>query len=81
MHWSVLHRPKSMRKYLLDGKYLLGTVLKMDEFKKSPCGQISPCPGQTLRSNDIRMSFGLLIDLARSHLFRVKVMGFSGVRK
>ena len=57
------------------------TVPKMDEFKKSPCGQISPCPGQTLRSNDIRMSFGLIIDLARSHLFRVKVMGFPGVRK
>ena len=32
----------------------------MDEFKKSPCGHISLCPCQTLRSNDIRMSFGLI---------------------
>ena len=57
------------------------TVEKKAGFNFFPCGQISLCPCQTLRSNDIRMTFGLLIDLARSDLFRVKVMGFSGVRK
>lgn len=57
------------------------TVEKKAGFNFFPCGQISLCPCQTLMSNDIRMTFSLLIDLARSDLFRVKVMGFSGVQK
>ena len=58
-----------------------GTVPKMDEFKKSPCGHISLCPCQTLRSNDIRMSFGLLIITPSCPQFSVKVLGFSDVCK
>ena len=57
------------------------TVGKKAGFNFFPCGQISLCPCQTLMSNDIRMSFGLIIDLAIGDLFRVKVMEFSGVRK
>ena len=48
----------------------------MDEFNKFPCGHISPSPCQTLRSNDIRMRFGLLIDPPIGPQFSDKVLVF-----
>ena len=57
------------------------TVLKMDDFKKSPCGHISLCPCQTLRSNDIRISFGLIKMVSSCPQMSVKVLGFSDVCK
>ena len=29
--------------------FIGNTPLKMEEFKKAPCGPISPCPGQNIR--------------------------------
>ena len=55
---------------------VVGTVPKMDEFNKFPCGHISPSPCQTLRSNDIRMRFGLLIDPPIGPQFSDKVLVF-----
>ena len=48
----------------------------MDEINKFPCGHISPSPCQTLRSNDIRMRFGLLIDPPIGPQFSDKVLVF-----